>query len=183
MLISLAAIVTGSEQLLLLPSEQRRDQCESFGSSRILSQQSLLKPVDRIDTELEEEEKSHLDDVLDRMRNKRSDSPKYLCLLALQAPIMLLTLAVVLFFAALLSIVFGPLVGNLVLDDNARVRRAPLTHGIILTDNKEIAIAFSVASLWAFFVFCSASLAMHKLFGLEDRNGKSDPAERTSTLT
>ena len=103
----------------------------------MLPQQVLLKPVDRRDSELEESEKRYLQAILKRLRNtRRDDRPNNLHVFALQAPIMLMSLAVVAFLAGLCSVVFAPLAKQLVWDDNAKVHIEPmvliknmLTHG------------------------------------------------------
>ena len=129
MLIALAAIVTGSQQLLLLPKEKSEDRREVAATAPSLPQQVVLKPVDRIDSEMEESQRQHLKAVVHRICDTDDDHPKFIHVFALQVPIMLLAISVLAFLAAMCSIVFGPLAYQPVWDDNARVCRllCPLT--------------------------------------------------------
>lgn len=122
-LLSLVAVVCGSQQLLVLPNESRQYTRDGMGNSQPLPQQVLSEPSNRPVAELEESEKLHLLAIAKRFREtRRGDRPNTLQVFALQVPIMLLALAVVTFIAGLCSIVFAPLAIQAVWDDNAKVR-------------------------------------------------------------
>ena len=121
-LLSLVAVVSGSQQLLVLPNDGRQYTRDSTGNSQPLPQQVLSEPSDRSERELEDPEKLHLLAIAKRFRDiRRGDRPNALQVFALQVPIMLLALAVVTFIAGLCSVVFAPLARQAVWDDNAKV--------------------------------------------------------------
>ena len=124
-LLALGAIVTGSQQLLLLPNERQEDRRTVTGVASVLPQQVLLKPVDRIDSEMETAERQHLKEVVGRICDTpEGEELNYHQIFALQTPIMLLALAVVTFVAAMCSVVFAPLATEPVWGDNAKVCNA-----------------------------------------------------------
>ena len=99
MLFALVAIFLGSQQLLVLPS---------------------LKYVER---PLNRSQKESLRHVWERLARSRGEDgkPSGLQVVALQAPLMVLSLAVLAFFAGLCSVIFAPLAQQLVWNDDAKV--------------------------------------------------------------
>ena len=122
MLTALLAIVTGSQQLLLLPNERHTDQQRDVtGADAVLPQQVLLKPVDRADTEMEEAERRHLDAIAERIGG--TEELRWFQMFVLQVPIMLLSIAVIEMLAAVCSVVLAPLAAMPVFDDQTKVSR------------------------------------------------------------
>ena len=117
MLLALVAIVSGSQQLNVLPSERRQD------LSDIVETPDALRSKDKLDTELKESEEQFLQAVVERLRDTRyPDHPNTFLIFALQAPLLLLTLSVIAFAVGLCSVIFAPLVKQPGWNDNAKVR-------------------------------------------------------------
>ena len=111
--------------MLLMPDEKRQDPRGGMQAA----EQMLSKPADnRHDSKLEDAEKLYLNEVVSRLCNtRRDDRPNHLQVFALQAPIMLLSMAVLSFLAGLCSVIFAPLAKRLAWDDDAKVRASSLT--------------------------------------------------------
>ena len=116
MLLALAAIVMGSQQMLVLPNERRQDVDEGTGTALV------LKMVDTNDTQMEISENQYLQAIVKRLcETHRHGRPNTFQVFALQAPMMLLSLSVVAFLAGLCSVIFAPLATKLAWDGNAKV--------------------------------------------------------------
>jgi len=100
LLFSLAAIINGSQQILVLPRE-RND-----------SSQDDLEHDIKLATSIRE-----------KIRVCPTDALKNLYVYALQTPIMLLTFSVTKFLAELSSVIFSPLAQTIAWGDDAKVRR------------------------------------------------------------
>ena len=107
LLLAFIAIVTGSQQLLVLPGEGSHDLDES---------------KDGHPREVKESEKQYLRKVVERLRvRSREDRPNTFQVYALQAPIMLLASSVTAFLMGMCSVVFAPLARQPEWADNAKV--------------------------------------------------------------
>ena len=116
-LLAFVAIVTGSQQMLVLPGERPHDSDEEFDTS------TGLDSKDRHEREKKESDKQYLQAVVRRLRDTRhEDRPNPLLVFALQAPIMLLTLSFMAYLAGLCSVIFAPLARQPVWGDNAKVQ-------------------------------------------------------------
>ena len=116
-LLAFVAIVTGSQQMLVLPGERPHESDEEFDTS------TGLDSKERHDREGKEFDKQYLQAVVRRLRDTRHDDrPNPLLVFALQAPIMLLTLSFMAYLAGLCSVIFAPLALQPVWGDNAKVR-------------------------------------------------------------
>ena len=122
--LSLVAIVMGSQQLLILPNDKRQYPVDKMANhSASMSQQFSPNALTKHSSALEEDDKTYLKAVLERLcTTGDSDYPNKLHIFALQAPIMFLSGSVVFFLAGLCSVVFAPLAQNLAWDGNAKVR-------------------------------------------------------------
>ena len=100
-LLAFAAIVMGSQQLLVLPSIQ----------------------INKDDHELEEDYRAQLNDIVERFcRTPYANRPNHFHVTALQMPFMVLSFSVLAFFGGLCSIIFAPLAKHMIWDDDAKVR-------------------------------------------------------------
>jgi len=106
LLFSLAAIVNGSQQILVL-SRERNDS----------SQDDLEHDIKLVIL------------IREKIRVCPIDALKNLYVYALQTPIMLLTFSVTTFLAGLSSVIFSPLAQTIAWGDDAKVRRATTPSG------------------------------------------------------
>ena len=129
MLLALAAIVMGSQQLLVMPNQRPQDSEGGEGFSL------GMKSGDRHDSQLEETEKLYMQAIAKRLSlTHRDGRPNTFQVYALQVPMMLLSLSIVAFLAGLCSVIFAPLVKKPAWDDNAKVRvcRHPFSNCPVL---------------------------------------------------
>ncbi|KAL8794207.1 MAG: hypothetical protein Q9182_007628 [Xanthomendoza sp. 2 TL-2023] len=146
MLLALVAIVTGSQQMLVLPQERLPDSDEDPDKGSESSAASKSK--DRYNKGLKEEDEQHLQAVLKRLRDtSRNHRPNAVLVFALQTPMMLLAGSVVTFLAGICSVVF-----------------APLAIQPVWSDKAKIAVGFSAAGGFCIIVFATASFLIHSLF-------------------
>lgn len=173
-LLSLVAVISGSQQLLVLPKERRQYTRDGTGGSQPLAQQVVLDPSNRLENELDEAEKNHLHEIAIRFRNVRyNNNPNFLQVFALQTPIMLLAFAAAAFLAGLCSVVFAPLAKNPMWDDNAKVRNLSVSTERSLTYwLTQIAVVFGIAGVFCVAVFFPTSFMVHGLFSMyrDDRS-------------
>ena len=145
MLFTFLAIVTGSQQLLLLPNDRHPESDDDFETA------TAMESEDGYDGKVKETEMKHLQAVIDRLRDTRCDDrPNRILVFALQAPFVLLTLGVIAFLAGLGSVVFAPLANRPVWGDDAK-----------------IALLFSIAGFLCICIFFCASFLVHGLFSLQ----------------
>ena len=134
-LLAFAAIVMGSQQLLVLPSVQ----------------------IDKVDQDLEEDYRARLNDIVERLcRTPHANRPNYFHVTALQMPFMVLSFSVLAFFGGLCSIIFAPLAKHIVWDDDAKVRIAlllMLVHSLIIGNRLQFFSAPYALSAW----YCSSA--------------------------
>lgn len=118
MLLAFVAIVMGSQQMLLLPSEiplqDSKDDSEGIEAT---------ESNNRYERELKLKEERYLQAVVRRLCDTRrhDGSPNTILVFVMQAPEMFLTGSVVTFLGGLCSVVFAPLAHQTVWDDNAKV--------------------------------------------------------------
>ena len=125
MLLAFVAIISGSQQLLVIPNEKLQRPGDNHNK---------LPAPDLKDRDKKESERLYQQAIIERLRDKEEkDRPNTSLVFALQAPMMLLSLSVVAFLAGLSSVIFAPLATKPVWDDNAKLCRMPwIIH--LLTD-------------------------------------------------
>lgn len=116
MLFAFLAVVTGSQQMLVLPGEKLEESDDDFETS------TGLDAKDRYQRDLKQSDRLYLDKVVERLQTtRRGDRPNSFLVFALQAPLMLLTLSVITFLAGLCAVVFAPLASKPEWGNNAKV--------------------------------------------------------------
>ncbi|KAF2166951.1 hypothetical protein M409DRAFT_54712 [Zasmidium cellare ATCC 36951] len=151
-LLSLVAIVSGSQQLLLLPREKPQSLFAQSSSTRNLAQQHILEEGLVGDVHAEAEERAYLEKVVEVMCiRRREDRPNNLQVFALQMPLMLLSLAVVMFLAGICSVVFAPLARDLAWNGDAKT-----------------AVMFGVVGMFSIVLFYGTSQIVHGMFSRDE---------------
>lgn len=116
LLFALVAIVTGSQQLLVVPNERSAD-ADAFAGASL-----AMKLEDGQESEMAASEREHLQAIVDRLcQTHRPNQSNSLHIFALQAPMMLLSLSVMAFLGGLCSVIIAPLVQLPVWNDHAKV--------------------------------------------------------------
>ncbi|KAL8836069.1 MAG: hypothetical protein Q9176_006526 [Flavoplaca citrina] len=123
LLLAFVAIVMGSQQMLLLPSQYLPG--DPNGSHE---RAEALDPKNRYDQELKFKDDQYSHAVVKRLCDTSRDdgAPNSILLFAMQTPEMLLSGSVMTFLAGVCSVVFAPLAAELVWDENAKVMPDPL---------------------------------------------------------
>ena len=124
MLVALLAIVTGSQQSLILPNDAKLNTTEDPSDERKpAAPQRTISHLSRQESKLEQNERDYLNTVIYRLSKTHDKGwPNKLHVFALQAPMMFLSWCVVFFLAGLCSVIFGPLARQLAWNDDAKVR-------------------------------------------------------------
>lgn len=130
-LVALIAVVLASQQMLVLPNRTLGDSHDTNTvaviSSSVLPQQPLPPVLPVLDVKnIEDRERRDLDAMICRLcTTHHAGKPNGLHVFALQAPMMLLTIAAFSFFAGVCTVVFAPLAEHFVWGDEAKARIFP----------------------------------------------------------